>query len=314
MLDQTYPVTEILVVTDGPATMASRLPRVAEPCVRVVENATPYRGAGATRQAGIDAARGGLIALLDDDDWWEPNKLQVQIAELSALRAEYAHAVVGCRVAEHDEHGQFLGVVPRRLLAPGQSVGAYLFEHPDIRPGATGLRSSMLLFDRELALLTPFNPAMSIHEDWDWVIRVYARGDTALSLPKEVLLNYTRQSVGESLSSSASPWQSLGWLNLHSPVMTRRQRANFCLLVTAPHALRVKDGRAFVVSLASALAIGRGSPRAWLFLFGYLALSLGKWLPQAANPSRRAKTHGASTSMELDEAARLAPGSRPRQD
>ncbi len=81
--DQTYTgEVEIVVVEDGssdqtPAALARYTGRVT-----VVEG--PRRGVSAARNAGVRAARGELVAFLDADDAWLPEKLERTIAALDA--------------------------------------------------------------------------------------------------------------------------------------------------------------------------------------------------------------------------------------
>lgn len=80
VLTQTYPQIEVIVVDDGSKddTLA-RLKQYGER-IRVLSQANA--GPAAARNRGMAAARGELIAFLDSDDLWLPEKTERQVALL----------------------------------------------------------------------------------------------------------------------------------------------------------------------------------------------------------------------------------------
>ena len=64
---------EIVVVDDASSNETPAAVR-RHPTVRYIRHAT-NRGGSAARNTGIAASSGSLIAFLDDDDLWLPNKL-----------------------------------------------------------------------------------------------------------------------------------------------------------------------------------------------------------------------------------------------
>lgn len=85
LLAQTFGDWECIVVDDGStdhpeeAVAASGDPRIR--LVRLAEN----QGRAAARQAGLDLAEGALLAKLDADDWYYPEKLARQVEVMAAL-------------------------------------------------------------------------------------------------------------------------------------------------------------------------------------------------------------------------------------
>lgn len=77
---QTFTDLELIVVDDGSSDRVDEV-LAGQPTgnTRLIVHAT-HQGAAAARNTGIRAARGELIAFLDDDDEWLPDKLAQQIA------------------------------------------------------------------------------------------------------------------------------------------------------------------------------------------------------------------------------------------
>ena len=82
VLSQTFQHMELIVVDDGSTDETPALLSRYGDHLRVLRQ--PNRGVSAARNAGIQAARGNLIALLDSDDSWQPDKLARQVAFFAA--------------------------------------------------------------------------------------------------------------------------------------------------------------------------------------------------------------------------------------
>jgi len=74
VLTQTCPVHEIIVVDDGGFDDIGRV--LAPYADRVILLRTEHGGASRARNVGIERSSGELIAFLDADDYWEPEKIE----------------------------------------------------------------------------------------------------------------------------------------------------------------------------------------------------------------------------------------------
>ena len=275
-LDQTYPVDRVVVAVDGPVELARDVPDDSR--VLVISAQGHGSGGNAARTAGMERVPDGLVALLDDDDIWDPSKLEVQIDRyLGAARPSGKHIVVACRVREVSHDGKILRVAPERLLNPGQRVADYLFERTSItRPGGM-LNSSMLVFDRELAALVPFDTTLPRHQDWDWLLHVDALSAAQFEMVPEVLVNYAVNPTGASTSSSKGWKTSEAWVARNTNLLTDRQQAEVLLSVTMPIALKHGDWAGAASLLVKALRLGP-APQSLAFGLAHIPLLLGRRL------------------------------------
>jgi glycosyltransferase involved in cell wall biosynthesis len=80
VLAQTRPPSEVIVVDDGSTDGSGDVARSFGPPVAVITQANS--GLGPTRNRGIQAVSGDVIALVDADDLWHPEKLERQLSYL----------------------------------------------------------------------------------------------------------------------------------------------------------------------------------------------------------------------------------------
>ena len=84
IVDQTYKNWELILVDDGSAAAISRVAtdiaeRKSEQIRYIEHDGHQNLGISASRNRGIDIARGEYIAFLDADDLWDSNQLQEQV-------------------------------------------------------------------------------------------------------------------------------------------------------------------------------------------------------------------------------------------
>jgi glycosyltransferase involved in cell wall biosynthesis len=164
---QTFPAAEILVVDDGGGA-SEALRGIAG--VRVL--AGRGAGPGAARNVGLEAAGGELIAFLDDDDRWHPEKLAWQVQWMQR-RTELG--VLGTGVVRSADALPSLRLRsrPRRLRPVGRAALVR----------ANRLTTSSVMVRREcFAICGAFDETLLLAQDWELWLRIARRWPLA-SLP-----------------------------------------------------------------------------------------------------------------------------------
>ena len=292
-LDQTVRLSQVVVAVDGPVEQVTRLPE--DPRIEVV-SARPFgTGGNAARSAGLARVRSGLVALLDDDDVWHPDKIERQLECYREARQHHQRpVVVGCRVREVRPDGQQGAVMPRRLLRSEGSVAGYLFDRQSVFRAAGTLSSSMLLFDREIVDAVPFDAELSRHQDWDWLLRVDHLGLATFTMAPEVLVDYAVSLPGASTSSAAGWKASEAWVAHAQEWLTPRQQAEVLLAVTTPIAMKHGEWRAAARLVRKAVRLSP-APASVAFALAHVPVLLWR-RARKARAQRRVSTVSAPSS------------------
>lgn len=184
---QTFRDFEVVVVDDGSQDGTVNVVRriiASDARVRLIEQ--DNRGIAATRNRGIQEARGEMIAFLDHDDLWHADKLALQVA---LLDAQPLTGVASCYSALIDEDRKCLGW---RL---GGDANGDVYAEMLVWDMVSG--GSVALIRREaLEAVGPFDVTLPMRSDWDMWIRIARRFPFA-TVPR-ALVGYTRSHLSVS--------------------------------------------------------------------------------------------------------------------
>jgi glycosyltransferase involved in cell wall biosynthesis len=259
-LNQTLPPLEVIVAVDR---ADERVPEHLNDLgdkVQVVF--TGGIGPGGARMQGSMETKGEIIAFLDDDDKWFPEKLEQQLA-MWPTRSAVRYTLMSCRYFLVGPSGQARQAFPTRLIASDESIAQYLFRRTRISVGETSLHTSTLMCDRDLLAAESWDYSLRLHEDWDWLLRVGARPDVEILMAPDVLVGVSTADRN-SLSMTSNSKLSSAWVKQRESLLTRREFGDFLLVQTAVLALRARDRRAALAAAWYALTKARPGLHAWL--------------------------------------------------
>ncbi|MCU1481327.1 MAG: hypothetical protein JWQ19_2113 [Subtercola sp.] len=277
MLQQTYRVSEVLVVAD---TLAN-LDLPDDDRIRVIR-VGPGAGGNVARQTGVEQARFPIVGLLDDDDEWYEEKIQTQLEAVQSTGDLEGDWIATCRLDTRFSDDTRV-VWPDAPIEKTESLPVYLFARKKFRGGHGLIQSSTLLFPRDLAIRVPFDAALPFHQDIGWLMDVYGNNpSTRIVQPWMPLMVF--HIAGGSLSRSITVDGSVDWAVKHLGKINNRLVGDFILTQTMN------------------VARQHGSPRE-AFRVIRLGMSRGR-------PSGKALVHAAFVTAETSF---KLPRSKPRQ-
>lgn len=262
-LSQTTPVHEVLVAADT----ADELSLPTDDRIHVLR-VGPRAGGNAARQAGIRAATGDVIALLDDDDEWAPTKVETLSRAVGDADGEW---VATSRILMKRADGSEL-VQPSFPIVAGEDLREYMFAKRSPRGSHGFIQASTLMFPRSLALKVPFDESLRFHQDIAWLTSV------ARTLPKlkvvqvwEPLASY--YATEGSVSKKIAPEGSIAWA-VKNLADQPKLLGDFILTQSLGFARRSGSVRSMVRTLIAGMRVGRPGLPAVAYAFGATAKQL----------------------------------------
>jgi glycosyltransferase involved in cell wall biosynthesis len=260
-LNQTCPPLEVIVVVDSADhSIPPALHDVTDKIRLVFAGGI---GPGGARMRGAAQAKGDIIAFLDDDDEWLPEKLERQLAIWPTGPELTTHTLVSSRLSIVDHDGRDIRTLPPRLISAHERMPSYLFSRSSLAVSEGGMHPSTMMCDRALIEVEPWDMSLFMHEDWDWLLRIGRRSDVTIRMCPEALV---RIAVADerSLSKSVDWRRSLDWLEQRADLMTPRERGDFLMYMTASIASRAGSRRGGLIAARRALRYTRPSRTAWI--------------------------------------------------
>ena len=189
VLKQTYQPKEIIVIDDSSSDETiSMVETIIEAnrhtSIKLLRNSKNL-GPSVTRNKGIEISEGEWIAFLDSDDYWHPQKLQIQIEVAIKHQCFFIGTQFGVQTNFLPISQQ--KIVPVKLL----SKFAFLWKNHFSTPTVLIKKNSLLLFD----------PEMKYSEDFDlWTKMVHHFG-TAILIQENLVSLGGSPFLGQGLSS-----------------------------------------------------------------------------------------------------------------
>ncbi|NIE65509.1 glycosyltransferase family 2 protein [Burkholderia sp. Ax-1719] len=207
---QTVVPREIIVVDDASSSSFELPSHCGEGIeLRLIREGV-NRGAAWCRNKGIEAATGELIAFLDADDRWLPNKLERCIEAIGARPPLHELGVLFSNVTLIDGNRRIQG---NRASYDGRAMIDFI-----ILDGGYVQTSSIMMWRHQYPLIG-FDGSLRRHQDWDFAINADRVNCTFIYL-HEALVEYSLNAGANRISGSINCEPSLAFFDKYAKLMS----------------------------------------------------------------------------------------------
>lgn len=201
VLAQTYQPLDLIVVDDGSTDGTPDVLSARASEVRAVRQ--PQAGSAAAVNRGVEIARGSLLAFLDADDLWTPDKLERQIEVMAtegpALVFGYVRQFHSPELSERER---------ATIVCP-------------VKPGPGISRGTMLVPREVFDLVGPFDCTWRVGEFLDWYARAVELGVHTAMLEHVVM----RRRLHAACSSARAAGERRDYALILAAALRRRRAA-----------------------------------------------------------------------------------------
>jgi len=231
VLSQDYPNFELIVVDDASNdnTAAVIKEMISEGSVRLIKHGT-RTGHATSMNDGIDLAGGPLVAFLDSDVEWRPDKLSRQVEEHQASSDPHK-TVCYSKLLVKGPGGQ--DVRPSRPKGVTEPVGDYLFVYGGM------IQQSTIMLPTPLASKVRFRNKLRYHVDWDFCLRLEQIG-VQFVMVDEPLATWFDDERPDRVSRNTKLRESLAWLDEVAQLLSKN--AYHARRLTLIDQLRISEG------------------------------------------------------------------------
>ncbi|AZZ60659.1 glycosyltransferase family 2 protein [Oenococcus sp. UCMA 16435] len=220
VFQQSYPVNKVFVVVDGRSEIAKEI--VAdfhEDQIRIIES-NEKNGGGSARNLGIRASKADFVAFLDDDDLWDKNKIEKQLA---VLKDYSPNDLVFSFTQVKSEESNHYDLLPASGPRKGWSFAEYIFLHNGY------MTTSTIMSSRGLLAKNMFTEKLPKHQDWDWLFKADFFCHAKAVYVGRPLTIYRTQYAGRSMSvSQRNTWHySHEWMLRYQKYLSKEVAASF---------------------------------------------------------------------------------------